>query len=365
LYLQEISLINFRNYAKLRVNPHRELNLIIGANARGKTNFLEAIYFAALGRTFRGFDRDLIKWDTNQTLVQAIFNLTDGTAEVKAAVNTAGKKKIAVNGADYGRREMPGCFGIVLFKPDDLQMIKGAPGLRRDFIDNDLGVLEPGYRHTLHKYRRILAHRNNLLRTGGEKDRAELAVWTEQLYLYGAQLLVMRVKLLKKFFPLAKESYAEISGAAEELGMRYLATVKMSGVAEPEQIMKDFAAEGKAREKEELYKKQTVIGPHRDDVVFYLNGREIRQFGSQGQIRSVVLALKTAQMKFFEHETREKPILLLDDVFMELDGARQDYLVRMLSGEIQTFLTSTTGRGKFNGQQGRIYLANGFGLEEE
>lgn len=365
MHLQEISLVNFRNYAELRINPHRELNFITGSNARGKTNFLESIYFAGLGRTFRGFDRDIIKWDTDHALVQAFFALTDGsTVEVKAEISGEGKKKLFINGADYGRRDMPGCFGIVLFKPDDLQIIKGSPGLRRDFIDNDLGVIEPGYRDTLHKYRRVLAHRNNLLRAGGDPGGEDLAVWTEQLYLYGAQLLSMRVKLLKRFFPLAKESYSEISGSAEELGMRYLSTVKISGAADIAQITKDFTAEGKAREKEELYKKQTVIGPHRDDLVFYLNGRDIRQFGSQGQVRSIVLALKTAQMKMFDHDTGEKPILLLDDVLMELDESRQHYLVHMLGGQIQTFITSATGRGKFSGQQGKIYLVDGFGVKE-
>ncbi len=364
MYLQKISLVNFRNYADLQIQPHKELNFITGPNARGKTNFLESIYFAGFGRTFRSLDRDIIKWDTDRALVQAFFTLVDGTVEVKAEITGAGKKKILINGADYGRREMPGCFGIVLFKPDDLQIIKGAPGLRRDFLDNDLGVIEPVYRDTLHKYRRVLAQRNNLLRAGGDAGTENMTVWTEQLYLYGAQLLSMRIKLLKRFFPLVKECYSEITGSGEKLGMRYLSTIKISDAADTAQITKDFATEGKAREKEEVYRKQTVIGPHRDDLVFYLNGRDIRQFGSQGQVRSVVLALKTAQMKLFYHDTGEKPILLLDDVLMELDESRQHYLIHMLGGQIQTFITSATGRGKFSGQQGKIYLVDGFRVKE-
>jgi len=364
LYLKEIRIMDFRNYANLRVQPHQELNFITGPNARGKTNFLESVFFAGLGRTFRGHDRDIIRWDANRASVQAFFSLADSTVEVKAEIANEGKKKILINGAENGRQDMPGCFGIVLFKPDDLQIIKGSPGLRRDFIDNDLGVIEPLYRDTLYKYRRVLAHRNNLLRAGGDMGGENISIWNEQLYLYGAQVLSLRIRLLKKFFPLAKKAYSEISGAGEELGMRYLSTVKLSGTADAEQIAKDFRAEGKVREREELYKKQTTIGPHRDDLVFYLNGKDVRQFGSQGQVRSIVLALKTAQMRMFYHDTGEKPILLLDDVLMELDEARQHYLVDMIGDQIQTFITSATGKEKFSGQQGKIYLVDGFGFKE-
>lgn len=364
MYLKEVRINDFRNYNNLRVQPHRELNFITGPNARGKTNFLESIFFAGLGRTFRGHDRDIIKWDANRASVQAFFYLADCTVEVKAEIASEGKKKILINGADNGRQDMPGCFGIVLFKPDDLQIIKGSPGLRRDFIDNDLGVIEPMYRNTLNKYRRVLAHRNNLLRVGGDMCGENIEIWNEQLYLYGAQVLSLRIRLLKKFYPLVKKAYSEISGAGEELGMRYLSTVKLSNSADAEQITKDFTAEGKAREREELYKKQTIIGPHRDDLVFYLNGKDVRQFGSQGQIRSVVLALKTAQMRLFYQDTGEEPILLLDDVLMELDEARQHYLMDMISGQIQTFITSSTGKEKFSGLQGKIYLVDGFGMKE-
>lgn len=363
MYLEKINIKNFRNYTRLNLQPHRRLNFITGPNARGKTNFLEAIFFAALGRTFRGYERDMIKWGTNLTSIQAFFSFNGYTVEVKINLNREGKKKIIVNGADNGRHDLPGRFGIILFKPDDLQIIKGSPALRRDFIDYDLSVIEPLYKDMFNKYRRVLAHRNNLLRAG-KFSGADMEIWNQQLYLFGAQLLSMRIRLLKKFFPLVKSAYAEISGTGEKLDMRYLSTVTVTGSSEVEQIAKDFSAEGKAREKEEINKKQTVVGPHRDDLVFYINGRDARHFGSQGQIRSIILSLKVAQMKLFFLETNIKPILLLDDVLMELDEVRQRYLLNLIDNEIQTFITSATGKEKFNGYQGKIYLIDGFGIKE-
>lgn len=364
MYLKEISLTDFRNYERLLVRPHRELNFVTGPNARGKTNFLEAVFFSGLGRSFRGNDRDVIRWGADRALLRAVFEIANSTFNVDADISSDGKKKLLIDGADNGRRDLPGRFGIILFKPDDLQIIKGSPAQRRDYIDSDLGIMEPLYRDALLKYRRVLAHRNNVLRNGGEPLGDTLKVWNEQLYNYGGRVLYFRLKLLKKFFPLVKQAYGDISGADEELEIRYLSTITLSGTATMDQITGEFAAEGKARQKEELYKKQTVIGPHRDDVVFYLNGKDVKQFGSQGQIRSLVLALKTAQMKMFRNETGEHPVLLLDDVFTELDEFRQRYLIEMIDGQMQTFITSAAGREKINRYRGKIYLVDGFGMKE-
>ena len=364
MFLEKIELLSFRNYPRLSVKPHRELNFITGSNARGKTNFLEAVFFAGLGSSFRHNDRDMIKWGDNCARVQAIFGLTGGAVAVKAEIQSEGGKKLMVDGADSGRQQLPGRFGIVLFRPDDLQIIKGSPSQRRDFIDNDLGLIEPLYRDALIKYRRVLVQRNNLLRIARENGVEAMQVWNEQLYRYGAQLLLMRMRLLKKFFPLVCQSYLDIAGGREKIEMKYLSTVKLSGEKAVEQVIKDFAAEGKAREREELYKKQTVVGPHRDDIVFYLDGKDLRQFGSQGQIRSLVLALKAAQMHMFYRETGEQPILLLDDVLMELDAARQQYLMHIIGGGRQTFITSATGIENFCRQKGKIYLVDGYGMKE-
>ncbi|MCG8402814.1 MAG: DNA replication/repair protein RecF [Firmicutes bacterium] len=365
MFLEKIELVSFRNYIRLSVQPHRELNFITGRNARGKTNFLEAVFFAGSGASFRHNDRNMIRWGEDYARVEAVFGLTGGVVTVKAEIQSEGGKKLLVDGAGGGRRQLPGRFGIVLFRPDDLQIIKGSPSQRRDFIDNDLGLIEPLYRDALTKYRRVLFQRNNLLRTVRENSVGAMQVWNEQFYRYGAQLLLMRMRLLKKFFPLVCQSYLDIAGDGEKIEMKYLSTVKLSGEKAVEQIIKDFAAEGKAREREELYKKQTVVGPHRDDMVFYLDGKDVRQFGSQGQIRSLVLALKAAQMHMFHRETGEQPILLLDDVLMELDAARQQYLMHnIIGGGRQTFVTSATGIENFCRQKGKIYLVDGYGMKE-
>lgn len=365
MYLKELLLNDFRNYSRLYIQPHPELNFITGPNATGKTNLLEAVFYSGLGRTIRGLERDLIRWGADRARLKAVYHLTGGTVEVETEITNDGKKKMLVDGADYGRQDLPGRFGIVLFRPDDLQIIKGPPAQRREFIDNDLGVMEPLYRDNLVKYRRVLAHRNYMLRSEGENNRETLRIWDEQLYLYGSLLLFDRLKLFKKFFPLVRKCYHEISGAGEELAIKYLSTIKLSGVDTPQQIARAFEAEGNARHKEELYKRQTIVGPHRDDLVFYLNGKDVKQYGSQGQIRSVVLALKTAQMKMFNLETGEQPVLLLDDVLMELDRSRQEYLLEMVGGRRQAFITSATGKENFNRYQGKIYLVDGLEIKEE
>ncbi len=364
MFLKKITVTNFRNYDFTGINPGPGINFITGPNAAGKTNFLEAVFFIGRGYSFRNSYRDMIKWGKSTASVVALFDLHKRSVEIKAEVNLDGRKNLLVDGVENKRHDLPGRFGIILFRPDDLQIIKGPPVQRRNFLDNELCIVEPFYREVLSRYRRVLVHRNNLLRNGPYINKDLLGIWNEELFKYGSQLLYMRVKLLKKFFPLVKKAYNDLAGNKEKLEMKYLSTVRISAEPDLEKITNYFRTEGKAREKEELYKGQTILGPHRDDMAFYLDGVDARQYASQGQVRSIVLAIKTAQVRFLEQLTGEQPILLLDDVLMELDEYRQNYLMNMICGKIQSFITSALGLEKFRHYEGKIYLVDGCKIRE-
>lgn len=357
MILKSLDLVNFRNYQELHWTPHRGINVILGPNAQGKTNLLEAVFLSGMGFSFRLRDRDVVKWGSPGASLQAVYQLRNTTVGVDAKIDHEGKKKFSVNGALNNLGFTSNGLGIILFRPDDLQIIKGSPALRREFIDQDLGLIDPVYHRVLQKYRRVVTQRNNLLRLGKGHQRESYEVWNEQFYSYGAEVLSKRLKILKLFFPLVRESYRHITGANEDLDMKYLSSTTLSGALESEQIAKDFAREGKTREKEELNKRQTVFGPHRDDLVFFINQQNARHFGSQGQIRSIVLALKIAQIKLIHQEINEHPIVLLDDVLMELDEQRQSYLLKMVDNDkIQTFITTTTLGKNITKPTNRLYF---------
>jgi len=363
LILKSININNFRNYNTLHWEPHPGINFITGFNAQGKTNLLEAIFFSGLGYSFRKKASDVVNWQSRNASIKAIYQLNNVDMDISIHINQDNGKKLFINGSEEKRKFLPGHFGIVLFKPDDLQIINGPPSVKRDFIDHDIGIIEPLYLRNLIQYRRVVEQRNNLLRTG-ERYNDSFQIWDESFYQYGAKVLAGRIKLLKKYIPLVRKTYAGITGGLEELEMKYLSTLKITDKTDVEQIILEFMSEGKTRQREEIYKKQTTFGPHRDDVIFLVNNKDARYYASQGQIRSIVLALKTAQINLFYNENGEYPILLLDDVLMELDEQRQQYLLKLISNHIQSFITTTAPMGKISKYANRVYLINNGILRE-
>lgn len=358
MILKSMNLVNFRNYRELYWEPHTGINVIIGPNAQGKTNLLEAVFLGGMGFSFRHRDRDVVKWGSPAASLQAIYQLRHNTVDVQVQIDQEGKKKFSVSGAVNDAGFNRHGLGIILFRPDDLQIIKGSPQQRREFIDQDLGLIDPGYHRLLQKYRRVVSQRNNLLRQG-IKQRDVYEAWNEQFYTYGAEVLLKRLQILKLFFPLVREAYDQITGASENLDMKYLSSTTLTGALEIKKLVNSFKREGKTREKEELNKGLTVFGPHRDDLVFFINQQNARYFGSQGQIRSIVLALKIAQIKLIDQEISERPIVLLDDVLMELDEQRQSDLLQVVeNNKIQTFITTTNAAQNITKQTNRLYFIN-------
>jgi len=336
-----LELTNFRNYLHGDIEPGFSLNILNGDNAQGKTNILESIYLACTGKSFRTTkESEIINWKSDFSLINCLFESAGRELDLKILL-TPGQKKIKVNGA-FARGYPLGWPGVVLFTPDDLVIVKGAPQERRRFLDSEIGPLNHQYGHHLVRYQRVLTQRNNLLREIRDKKYAgeSLHTWNEQFCQYGSKIIFLRLTLLKKISPVIKDTYRELTGGAEEIGVRYLSSLKIDGVTSEQEIFNHFNNELLAVKNEEIARGQSLIGPHRDDLVFLINGKEAKVYGSQGQQRTIVLVLKLAQIQIWNNEVGEYPILLLDDVLFELDQARQSALFSKIKDNVQTFITS-------------------------
>lgn len=342
MYLKCLDLINFRNYAKQTLEPDPFFNIITGRNAQGKTNILESIYLGCTGKSFRtSREREMIKWERDFSLVSCLLETDSRQLEIKISLGS-GRKQIEINGA--AARGYPlGWPGVVLFTPDDLVMVKGPPGERRRFLDQDLGPFQPQYRHCLARYSRVLAQRNNLLREirGKRTGKEQLEAWDEQLCRYGSKILAFRLDLLRKFMPSLRSLHRHLTGGLEDLQIRYLSSLKIEGASGEEEIYQRFKQDLKYLFTEEAARAQTLVGPHRDDLSILINGAEAKTYGSQGQQRTIVLTLKIAQILEWYNEMSEYPVLLLDDVLFELDDNRRQYLSKLVKNKVQTFVTAT------------------------
>ena len=340
--LRKLEIKNFRNYNQQQLEPGFSLNVFCGANAQGKTNVLEAIYLACTGRSFRTFkDSEIINWEKDFALISADF--ATGASEVALKVLlTAGQKKITINGAPA--KGFPfGWPGAILFTPDSLNIIKGSPQSRRSFIDLEIGPLDHQYNYSLRSYQRVLLQRNNLLKEIREDQEktALLETWNKQFCLYGAKIVRARLSLLQQLNKVVKGIYSELTQGGEEISFRYNSSVKVKPGIEEKDLVSSFAQSLKENEKEEIYRGQSGCGPHRDDLIFFINEKEARTYGSQGQQRSLSLALKLSLLKMWYNEAREYPLLLMDDVMSELDEKRQKELLNIVGAEAQTFISSS------------------------
>jgi len=342
LRLEHLELTNFRNYLRENIEPGFLLNILNGENAQGKTNILESIYLVCTGRSFRtSKESEIINWKSDFSVISCLFESAGRKLALKVSL-TPGQKKIKINGAPV--RGYPfGWPGVVLFTPDDMAIIKGSPQERRRFLDLEMGPFNNQYGYCLNRYQRILVQRNNLLREIRERKRnnESLQAWNEQLVQYGSKIIFMRLILLKKANPVVQNIYRELTGGVEEINIRYLSSLKIGNLTSEQEIFDRFNNDLFAVKNEEIERGQSLIGPHRDDLVFLVNGKEARIYGSQGQQRTIVLVLKLAQIQMWNDEIGEYPILLLDDVLFELDNTRQNALFNKIKDKVQTFITST------------------------
>lgn len=343
MIIKKVFLKNFRNYANLVWHPHDCLNLITGGNAQGKTNLLESVYFCTVGRSFRtAWDKEMINWHEEECSVRVEIESGGSRREITAKVNKTARTAFFFNGRSQSKNKIfqPG-FSIS-FTPEDLDLIKGPPSGRRKWMDFELGPFDKQYFYNLNKYEKVLVQRNSLFKkfyTGG-KSMELIEPWNDQLCDYGSKLVMSRVGLLKSFFPFLKESFTNLTGGKEEITFKYMSSIPLEKGMSLDQTRSLFEKTVRMGLNKELARQKTLFGPHRDDILFLINGQETKKFSSRGQQRSLVLSLKLALKKLFYAEYKEYPVILLDDVLYELDKHRQNELDNLLSGEGQVFVTA-------------------------
>ncbi|MCW3488979.1 DNA replication/repair protein RecF [Dethiobacter alkaliphilus] len=344
--LETIELRNYRNYSSLSLELNPNINLFFGSNAQGKTNLLESVAFIAAGRSFRTRNEgELILWGENNCTASARVCNRMGRETLKVSFDVGSRNKIfSVNGLTMNRSNYAGRLVTVLFTPEDLSIVKGSPAVRRKFFDDEISKILPVYEYELGRLQQIIRQRNNLLKKFRQKvlGSQELASWNEQLAILSAKILIKRVTAIRRIGLLARLSHRNLTGRDESLEILYQSFLPLDDGVLDTQVIQDALLAGLEEKKhEEARLGQTLLGPHRDDIVFNINGRNARLYASQGQQRTLVLALKLAELEFIKGETGEYPVLLFDDVFSELDERRRRLLVETIDGRIQTFITGT------------------------
>lgn len=328
---------DYRNAAERVIELAAGRNAFVGANARGKTNLLEAVYFAGVGKSFRTpRDKELIKSDCDRALLCVTVQKDSGEESVKIMIDRAANKRVLVNEVPISRMsELMGVCPVVLFCPDGLKIVKEAPADRRRFMDISLCQVSKAYFAALSRYDRILQSRNRLLKSGGATDNT-LAPWDELLADVGARIVKSRRGYIARLEGPAAERHAFLSGGAEQLCLDY----EGEDGENAEDIKAGLLSALKRDRESDFRLKYTHSGPHKDDIKITIGGVDVRTYGSQGQQRTVALAMKLAEMQILTDVLGTSPVLLLDDVFSELDGARRKKLLSALDG-FQSVITST------------------------
>lgn len=343
MHLAELHLKSFRNYTDLHLSFSPGLNVVYGDNAQGKTNLLESIYFLATGKSHRtSRDQELVLEGVQSLTAKASVVRKTGDLALELNLGLETRKQLKINGiAEKKIARLVGNLAAVFFSPDDLQLLKGPPAGRRRFLDIELSQLSQTYLFHLMSYNKVLQQRNTLLKQEGV-DQGLLGVYDEQLLAAGAQLIARRAASVQRLALLAQRFHGMLSEGKEELRLEY-----QSQGTEPHQapdvaeVTERLWSLMQQRRREELRRQITLVGPHRDDLGFWINDRDARLYASQGQQRTAVLALKLAELQFMTDELGEPPILLLDDVASELDPHRRNYLLHAVQEGVQTFVSCT------------------------
>ena len=334
MLIEALNIKGFRNYKELSLRPSSGINIFYGDNAQGKTNLLEAIYVGCTSRSHKSVkDRELINFDFDEAHIRLDIKKRDVPYRIDTHIKKQSSKGIAVNGMPLRRAsELFGVANVIFFSPEDLSIIKNGPGERRRFIDMELCQLQRPYTFDLISYNKILSQKNTLLKNFEQINGAEdiLNIYNEQLSDFGSRILTKRQEFIEDINNIVREVHRDISSGKEELSLSYESSVKAS----------DMASELEKNKDREKRQRMSLIGPHRDDISFMLNGVDLRHFGSQGQQRTAALSLKLSEIRLIESLVHDEPILLLDDVLSELDRGRQNMLLNSING-VQTFLTCT------------------------
>lgn len=349
MHIQQLTLKNYRNYDQLDLAFDDKINLIIGENAQGKTNLMEAIYVLAFTKSHRtAREKELIQWEKEYAKIEGRITKRNQSLPLEIVISSKGKKA-KMNYMEQKRlSDYVGALNVVMFAPEDLTLVKGVPQIRRRFIDMELGQIQPRYVYHLGQYQKILKQRNHLLKQMQRQsvfDRTMLTILTEQLIEHAATLVERRFNFLDLLRKWAGPIHRGISRGLESLEIQYSPTIEVSETANKEKIVTTYLSKFKSLQDKEIDRGTTLIGPHRDDLLFFVNNKDVQTFGSQGQQRTTALSLKLAEIELICNEVGEYPVLLLDDVLSELDDYRQSHLLNTIKGKVQTFVSTTSIEG--------------------
>ena len=347
MWINSIKINNFRNYKLENINLEKNINIFYGENAQGKTNIIEAIFLCSMGKSFRAKkDKEMILLSKENASVEIEYKKLDRDGKIKIELNN--KKNVYINGIKIKKlSELLGNINIVIFTPDDINILKGGPQNRRRFLDIMISELKPNYMHNLNLYLKTLEQRNNYLRQIKEEYKKEelLDIWDEKLSEYAINIYNYRKEFLEKINKKIKNIHQEITDNKEEIEIEYL-----SECINKEEYLNLL----NKRRKLDIIKGFTTKGVHRDDFVIYINKKRLDIFGSQGQHRTAILSLKLSELNIIEEEIGEKPILLLDDFMSELDEKRRNHFLEKIN-DTQVIITCTD---KINIENKNILIYN-------
>ena len=356
MWIGEINLINFRNYENKKIKLEENINLFYGENAQGKTNIIESIFLSSIGKSFRtNNDKELIKFNKDNCIIEIFFNKSDRDGKIKIEINN--KKNIYLNNIKIKKlSELLGNINVVIFTPDDINILKDGPQKRRKFLDIMISQLRPNYMHILSNYSKTLEQRNNYLRQIKLENKSPemLEIWDEKLSEYAEKIYLYRKEFIEKIKNKIKNIHNEITENKEEIKIEYLSECENKKV---------FQEKLKERRKLDIIKGFTTKGIHRDDFVIYINDRQVNIYGSQGQHRTSILSLKLAELQVIYDEIGEYPILLLDDFMSELDEKRRKSFLENIKN-IQVIITCTEKLKSENLNYNSFKVINGDIFEE-
>jgi len=342
MWLETIFLEHFRNYEKLKIDFHEadKVHLIIGENAQGKTNFLEAVFLLSMAKSFRtARHSDFIRWNDDYVRIVGKTKIEENHLSLEFFVSQkpVEKKNLRKNGVDVNVSGFIGRLNTVLFHPEDLNMLYLAPALRRRYVNTVLSQIDPLYFDAIVNYNKILKQRNKMLMfvSDGHAKIDELMVWNEKMAEYGTYIYKKRQELIDYYNVIISQQYEEIAGKDEKIEIK-----NACSFGDIPFLKRDYINALEKHQSQDLRYEQTRKGPHRDDIQFFFEGKNVESFASRGEMRTLLIAIKLAEIEFLKDQTGHKPILLLDDVFSELDKGRQQSLLNTIKG-YQSFVTTT------------------------
>ncbi|GLI86367.1 MULTISPECIES: DNA replication/repair protein RecF [Rossellomorea] len=349
MYIEQLELKNYRNYESIDVTFENKVNVILGENAQGKTNIMESIYVLAMAKSHRtSNDKDLIRWDEEYAKIKGRIQKHNGPIPLELVLSKKGKKAKCNHLEQQKLSQYVGNMNVVMFAPEDLHLVKGSPQVRRRFIDMEIGQVSPVYLHDISLYQKILQQRNHYLKqlqTRKQKDQTMLDVLTEQFIEMAVKITKKRFEFVRMLESWAKPIHSGISRNLETLEILYKPSLEVSDDQEWSKMVEIYERKFDQIREREIDRGVTLVGPHRDDLQFIVNDRDVQTFGSQGQQRTTALSVKLAEIELIHSEIKEYPILLLDDVLSELDDYRQSHLLNTIQGKVQTFVTTTNVDG--------------------